>query len=161
MRRDIIEQKEFIISLVNMNHTKASIARQLKCKPETLSRYLLSWGINYSGNLRWTGIQRKKKEEMLLIDYLATSKDIQTNKVRQKLLKEKYKEYKCECCGNTTWLDNPIPLELHHKDGNNNNNNIDNFLLLCPNCHALTDSYRGKNSRIHKCVETIQEPPKS
>jgi hypothetical protein len=41
---------------------------------------------------------------------------------------------------------NPI-LELHHKDGNHNNNTLENCLLLCPNCHALTDSYCGKNSR--------------
>lgn len=82
---------------------------------------------------------------MALIEYISTSKDIQSNKVRIKLLEEGYKEYKCECCGMTTWLGNPIPLELHHKDGNRNNNALENYELLCPNCHALTDSYRGKN----------------
>jgi hypothetical protein len=82
---------------------------------------------------------------MLLEDYLLNSKDIQSNKVRIKLLKEGYKEQKCECCGLVEWLNRPIPLELHHKDGNRNNNCIDNYELLCPNCHAFTDSYRGKN----------------
>jgi predicted HNH restriction endonuclease len=42
-------------------------------------------------------------------------------------------------------LGNPIPLELHHIDGDKTNNTLENFQLLCPNCHALTDSYRGKN----------------
>ena len=41
----------------------------------------------------------------------------------------------------------PIPLELHHKDGDRTHNELNNYELLCPNCHALTDSYRGKNSR--------------
>jgi len=42
---------------------------------------------------------------MPLLEYLANSKDIQSNKVRKKLLDEGYKEYKCESCGLTTWLD--------------------------------------------------------
>ena len=41
----------------------------------------------------------------------------------------------------------PIPLELHHKNGNNRDNRLENIVLLCPNCHALTESYRGKNKR--------------
>lgn len=45
----------------------------------------------------------------------------------------------------TEWLGQPIPLELHHKDGNKNHNELSNYELLCPNCHALTDTYRGKN----------------
>ena len=36
---------------------------------------------------------------------------------------------------------------IHHKDGNRHNNTIENFVLLCPNCHSFTDSYRGKNAK--------------
>ena len=32
-------------------------------------------------------------------------------------------------------------------DGDKNNNQFDNLRLICPNCHALTETYRGKNSR--------------
>lgn len=53
--------------------------------------------------------------------------------------------HQCECCGLEYWLDKPIPLELHHIDGNSLNNDMDNLQLLCPNCHALTDNYRGRN----------------
>lgn len=53
--------------------------------------------------------------------------------------------HRCENCQQETWLDNPIPLEVHHKDGDPWNNEMDNLLLVCPNCHALTDNYRGKN----------------
>lgn len=54
--------------------------------------------------------------------------------------------HKCEKCGNSEWLGNPIPLEIHHIDGDKLNNEEANLMLLCPNCHALTDNYRGKNS---------------
>jgi hypothetical protein len=42
---------------------------------------------------------------MNLQDYLDNSLDIQSNKVRKKILEEGYKEHRCECCGLTTWLD--------------------------------------------------------
>lgn len=96
---------------------------------------------------------------MKLIDYLKNSEDVQSNKIRKKLLDENYKEYRCECCGLTEWLNEPIPLELHHIDGNKNNNTLENFQLLCPNCHAKTSSYRGKNVK-NKRVESIYQLPK-
>lgn len=52
---------------------------------------------------------------------------------------------KCECCGLETWNNEPIPLQIHHIDGDNLNNELDNLQLLCPNCHAQTDNYCGKN----------------
>jgi hypothetical protein len=51
----------------------------------------------------------------------------------------------CERCGLTEWLGDPIPLELEHSDGDNKNNQKENLLLLCPNCHAKTEYYRGRN----------------
>lgn len=52
---------------------------------------------------------------------------------------------KCENCGLESWLDVPIPLEIHHIDGNHTNNELDNLQVLCCNCHALTTNYKGKN----------------
>lgn len=53
--------------------------------------------------------------------------------------------YKCERCGLSEWLGEPIPLEVHHVDGQNLNSELENLILLCPNCHALTNNYRGRN----------------
>lgn len=53
--------------------------------------------------------------------------------------------HRCEHCGNTQWFDKPIPLEIHHRDGDSLNNDLNNLQLLCPNCHAFTDNYRGRN----------------
>ena len=71
-----------------------------------------------------------------------------SNNLKRRLLSENIKEYRCERCGLSEWQGQKIPLELHHKDGNNSNNEIGNLQLLCPNCHALTDNYRGKNKMV-------------
>jgi len=52
---------------------------------------------------------------------------------------------KCNRCGINEWLGNPITLELDHKNGDRNKNNRSNLEALCPNCHAQTDTWRGRN----------------
>jgi 5-methylcytosine-specific restriction endonuclease McrA len=53
--------------------------------------------------------------------------------------------HKCEMCGNAEWLGHKITLELEHTDGNRQNNTKDNLKLLCPNCHSVTPTWRGRN----------------
>lgn len=55
--------------------------------------------------------------------------------------------HKCQDsrCGIEMWHDQPVPLELDHIDGNAGNNMPDNVRLLCPNCHAMTPTSRGRN----------------
>jgi predicted HNH restriction endonuclease len=52
----------------------------------------------------------------------------------------------------------PIPLELHHVNGDNRDNRIENLQLLCPNCHALTDNYRGLNKSAHRETDGVELP---
>ena len=68
-----------------------------------------------------------------------------THGLKKRLLKENVKQHRCEECGLSEWRTLPIPLELHHHNGINNDHRLENLQLLCPNCHAQTDSYRGKN----------------
>lgn len=78
-------------------------------------------------------------------DYLDNKVQITSHKLRQRLLEEGYFEPKCSCCGLSEWLGQPIPLELHHIDGNKDNNSLENLELRCPNCHYFTDTYKTKN----------------
>lgn len=64
----------------------------------------------------------------------------------KRYLLEKY-EHSCDSCG---WSErhlvtNTVPLEINHIDGNSDNNSEYNLELLCPNCHALTPTFRGLN----------------
>lgn len=69
---------------------------------------------------------------------------INTSCLRMRLLKAGIKEHKCECCNRTEWLGKPIKLELHHVNGIKDSN----LQILCPNCHAFTDHYRGRNINL-------------
>lgn len=73
-----------------------------------------------------------------------------SNHLRIRLIEEGYKEHKCEICGRTEWLGQPIPLELDHIDGDHSNNKLENLRVLCPNCHACSDHYCGRNTGRYK-----------
>lgn len=69
--------------------------------------------------------------------------------VRDRLKRHLDIPYICKSCGNTgEWLNQPFSLQLHHLDGNGKNHSLDNLVWLCPNCHALTDTYGGKNKKV-------------
>ena len=59
---------------------------------------------------------------------------------------DKY-NHKCANCG---WgqinpFSKKFPLEIEHVDGNYQNNKESNLLVLCPNCHSLTSTYKALN----------------
>lgn len=68
-------------------------------------------------------------------------------KLKNRLFEAGLKTRVCEMCHGAQWLGNPIPLEFDHINGKRTDNRLENLRVLCPNCHALTATYRGKNKK--------------
>lgn len=79
--------------------------------------------------------------------YLSNEHAITSHRLRLRLVEEGYFDHVCSSCKRKKWMKKLIPLELDHIDGNHDDNSLSNLRLLCPNCHAQTSTYRGKNKK--------------
>lgn len=138
--------------LVESSTSIRQVLNKLNIKPaggnyRTIKNYISEYKISTShfkgqGWSKGNKIGPKKP-----IEFYFKNKFVQSFKLKKRLLAEGLFNHKCSSCKKTKWLNKKIPLELHHKDGDNSNNEFSNLDLLCPNCHALTDNYRGKNKK--------------
>lgn len=155
--KNVENWKEKVIEASNNSNSATHAASLLGIKYDTYRKYAVKYGC-FKTNQPGKGISKLKDSRKIpLIEILkGNHPQYQSNKLRIRLLDEGILERKCNNCQNITWLDNPIPLELNHIDGNNSNHSLDNLEVLCPNCHALTSTYRGKNTR--KCRDFTVTP---
>ena len=118
-------------------------------------KYVKEYGLDishFTGQKTNIGNVLNKHRELTAKQYINNNTIIRGSTLIKKLVNEGLKEYRCEKCKNTEWLGEKIALEVHHVNGVNSDNRIENILLLCPNCHAFTDNYRGKkNKKTHHC----------
>lgn len=90
-------------------------------------------------------------------EYFRKNTDRSGPSTRRRLIKIGW-EYKCstEICplsnpgeiiakDKLEWVGGLITLHVDHIDGDHFNNELENLRFLCPNCHAATDTYAGKN----------------
>ena len=152
IRTDILERKEDILNWIKEGQSKAFICRELHCKPETLNSYLEKMGIEYKGNQGLKGFDHPTQYKSAL-EYVNGNGVISSYRLRDKLIKDGIKEYRCEICNLTEWQGHPIPLELHHIDGDHYNNDFNNLQILCPNCHSLQTNIPKKPKLIQPKIE--------
>lgn len=158
---------EQFIQAVKDNKSYAGVMKQLGIIPaggnyRTVKKKIaeLNLDISHFTGKGWNvGLKFKPKPAQPLSEILVKNSNYQSYKLLRRLLKEEVKERVCENCGNSEWLDNPIPLELHHINGIHTDNRLENLQVLCPNCHALTDNYRGKNTKKSAQMETSEVEP--
>lgn len=68
-------------------------------------------------------------------------------RLRKALLRSGVPE-ECDMCGTgPVWNGEPLRLEIDHLNGDWWDNRLENLRLLCPNCHAVTDTFRGRKRR--------------
>ena len=146
---------EDVRKAVAENLSIAGVLRQLGLKPiggnyRTINRIIADQAIdtsNFTGQGWNVGLKFHPKKE-LTDDTIFVENSSYKCSWR---LRERYKkltgETTCACCGLSEWRGQPIPLEIHHINGDNRDNRISNLTLLCPNCHAQTDNYCGKGRK--------------
>ena len=140
---DVINRKKDIELWISCGESNMEIARRLGCARDTLYQAYKVMGINYKGN---NGLKGKKTDvkRKSALDLIA-SPSVTNARKRNRLIEDGLKENKCECCGLSEWMGKPIPLELHHKDGNHWNNDLENLQILCANCHMQAHDYNNNN----------------
>lgn len=94
------------------------------------------------------GMRGIGKPHIALENILVKGSDFQSYKLKKRLFDAKLKPQHCELCG---WKkkskDGRLPLELDHINGDSMDNRLQNLRILCPNCHSLQPTHRGRNRK--------------
>lgn len=140
-KRYIVENNiELIKDYEKLKKPLLEVSRTLGIKYDTLKKYLKILNISYKCNQGRRGLSRPYIQKPLDIILNGNSSNARKREI---LISRGIKEDKCECCGLSEWMGNPIPLELHHKDFNHYNNSLDNLQILCANCHMQAHNYNN------------------
>ena len=153
--------KEWLEELCKNSYSYAEVLRKAGRKQgggtqATLRKKIQEFNIDISHftGQKWQDSPNQKNKQISREKYSLDEVFIKNSPVTQKVLRgyvERHNilEYKCEVCGcDGHWQNGIISLEIDHINGDNSDNRIENIHYLCPNCHALTDTYRGKNKAL-------------
>lgn len=159
-KHDFIK-KEDLIKFLNENKSIQEIAAIRNMTDEQVTRDLKNnklWGkekvkTKIRTDIREINENTYEKNKREFLNLLVSGHYTRTTRIRNGLIKFGLKEHKCECCGRTTWNGRPIPIDVHHIDGDNSNNSIENLQILCSNCHRQTDNFgslnKGRKKKIY------------
>ena len=116
-----------------------------------IKKYLDFYRIDHShftGSAWNKGLRGIGKPRILLEDILVENSNYQSYKLKKRLFVSKLKTPYCEECGwKKTTKDGRLPLELDHINGDVHDNRLENLRVLCPNCHSLQPTHRGRNRK--------------
>ena len=121
--RQVSFTKEEIIEACNSSPTMAQAAKKLDLPYKILRRLAKEYEC-FKTNPGGKGVKGEGggNPKILIQDIFdGQHASYSVNKLRKRLIIEGFKPHTCEKCGLSLWLEQPIPLELHHIDGNPHN----------------------------------------
>lgn len=120
-----------------------------------IKKYAKEYGLNtthFVGKVWNKGLRGLGKPRISLAAILVKDSSYQSFKLKKRLFAEGIKKQYCEECG---WAkktpDGYLPLELDHINGNHSDNRLENLRVLCPNCHSLKPTHRGRQLKKPGC----------
>jgi hypothetical protein len=138
--------------LVAESHSTAEVVRRLGIHPvggnhTHIGRRIAELGLDTSHFA--ASPRRRPKAALRDRMVLGTPSDgrISGSRLRKELLRQGVPERCASCQTGPEWNGRPLRLEVDHLNGAWWDNRPENLQLLCPNCHAVTDTYRGRNQR--------------
>ncbi|MEW1909698.1 HNH endonuclease signature motif containing protein [Kitasatospora sp. NPDC085895] len=153
--RGAVYTKELLEEAVAACHSIAGVVRYLGQRSsggtqQHVGRRIKAFGIDtshFTGQAHNRGRRsgRRLRPEQVLVQRPADAKRLPGVRIRQALLETGLPD-ECSGCGTgPVWHGKPMTLEVDHINGDWSDNRPDNVRLLCPNCHATTDTYCGRN----------------
>jgi 5-methylcytosine-specific restriction endonuclease McrA len=116
-----------------------------------LKKYLVEANLDYSqlkGRSWEKGLKRGPRPIHKLSEILVQNSNYQSYKLKKRLFDAGLKLPSCEIC---SWaqhtIDGYLPLELDHINGVHSDNRLENLRVLCPNCHSLQPTHRGRKQK--------------
>jgi transposase-like protein len=82
--------------------------------------------------------------------YLVRGRAVNRSHLKGRLLSAGLIANRCDECGITAWRGAPLSMALHHRNGDGKDNRLENLSVLCPNCHAQTPNFSGRNRRLRR-----------
>jgi Zn finger protein HypA/HybF involved in hydrogenase expression len=145
---------EQFIKAVNNNYSKANVLRDLGLAPiggnyKTVDKHIarLQLTTNHFTGQGWNQKGKTCNSGRPLSEVLQKDTYRANSHLRIRLIKEEVFKNECSICQITNWLNKPLTFHLDHINGDNADNRLENLRLLCPNCHAQTDTYCGLNKK--------------
>lgn len=118
---------------------------------EQVKRYIKEYHLDSSHfrGMAWNrGLRGIGKPQIPLDKILVLGSYFQSFKLKKRLFAAGLKKQECEECGWAQYSERGyLPLELDHINGDRHDNRIENLRVLCPNCHSLKPTHRGRNRR--------------